>query len=69
MVFLFNQAFNTLRTAPDKSRFIMETFGQNLVFEADASILTPLAVSAQSLALHQPQIPVVQTERESVSKD
>lgn len=45
----------------------METFGQNLVFEADASILTPLAVSVQSLAVHQPQIPVQQTDRESVS--
>ena len=45
----------------------METFGENLVFEADPSILTPLAVSAQSLSIHQPQIPVQQTERESVS--
>ncbi|XP_066921139.1 tyrosine-protein phosphatase non-receptor type 13-like [Clytia hemisphaerica] len=59
------EAINTLRAAPDKSRFIMETFGQNLVFEADVSILTPLAVSAQSLAIHQPQIPVQQTDRES----
>ena len=45
----------------------MENFGQNLIFEADVSILTPLAVSVQSLALHQPQIPVQQTDRESVS--
>ena len=45
----------------------METFGQNLIFEADTSIVTPLAMSAQSLAITQPQIPLPQTDKESVS--
>jgi hypothetical protein len=58
------EAIHTLRNAPDKSRFIMESFGQNLVIESD--LVTPLADSVLSLAHQQPQIPVVHTDRESV---
>lgn len=56
----------TLRNAPDKSRFIMESFGQNLVIEADACMMTPLGVSKQSLVINQPQVPIPHTDKAGV---
>lgn len=57
------EAIMTLRNAPDKSRFIMESFGQNLVIEADACMMTPLGVSKQSLVINQPQVPIPHTDK------
>ncbi|XP_047142162.1 tyrosine-protein phosphatase non-receptor type 13 isoform X1 [Hydra vulgaris] len=57
------EAINTLRNAPDKSKFVIESFGRNIIIEADASFNTSHVMSTQSIA--QPQIPFVQNERES----
>ena len=61
------QAINTLRNSPDRSKFTFETFGQTMLLEADPSILTPLTLSASSIAtLGNTNVPPLGGERESV---
>ena len=61
------QAINTLRNSTDRSKFTFETFGQTMLLEADPSILTPLTLSASSIAtLGSNNVPQLGGERESV---
>ncbi|XP_065063880.1 tyrosine-protein phosphatase non-receptor type 13-like isoform X2 [Rhopilema esculentum] len=60
------EAINTLRNATDRSKFTFETFGQTMLLEADPSILTPLTLSASSIAtLGNNNVPPLGAERES----
>eukprot|EP00794_Sanderia_malayensis_P019388 gene19388-21312_t len=60
------EAINTLRNASDRSKFTFETFGQTMLLEADPSILTPLTLSASSIAtLGNNNVPPLSGERES----
>ena len=62
------QAINTLRNAADRSKFTFETFGQTMLLEADPSILTPLTLSASSIATLGSNMPGFSGERESVRR-
>ena len=66
-VYYIFQAINTLRNSTDRSKFTFETFGQTMLLEADPSILTPLTLSASSIAtLGSNNVPPLGGERESV---
>ena len=68
-ILIFLQAINTLKNASERSKFTMETFGQTMLLEADPSILTPLTLSASSIAtLGNSTVPPLPSERESVSE-